>query len=507
MPDYGTVRPGSEEASERAPAEARISARAGLWLCGAAWLLVAVVLTAQVHPSSRAVRATSDGTDRVVYESPDMKAVPQPKPNTKGPYRQAQLLGFNIHTAPDSSMEHGRVQKYLGKVDIDKDIQARVRILEQAMDVAYESDRWDRSPETLKVFMCPEFFFRGPAGAYKVSPILEGSLPLGTLLEQLFEQPKWKHWLFVAGTVVAAEPVDPHDRRPDARFLYFNVAPIFVGASRKRFLHFKETIATIDFLEMKDLDEISDEINVVPKPNGRIYSELPDWMDHHLNRSGFSFVKHNRFTHAGLSIGIEICADHGGAALFAQPNHAVHLHLIVSGGMSIARGPTSVPIGGPVFLVDGFGRTEVCDNLFGGGKQYAEFKDGNRIYNSGPVKWSGLFSSLRWWLSAVMDELTGLGSSPATGYSPANENFGQVKRLNALGPNWRDHIQGLFVTKPYDVLANAYSVIERELRPLFAQQARHRRRHGLEPLAMPRRPATYPTVDIYQPMLLAELEP
>lgn len=29
------------------------------------------------------------------------------------------------------------------------------------------------------------------------------------------------------------------------------------------------------------------------------------------------------------------------------------------------------------------GRTEVCDNLFGGGKQYAEFKDGNRIYNSG----------------------------------------------------------------------------------------------------------------------------
>jgi len=56
-------------------------------------------------------------------------------------------------------------------------------------------------------------------------------------------------------------------------------------------------------------------------------------------------------------------------------------------GMSIARGPVTVPAGGPVFLVDGFGRTEVSSNLFGQGMRYARADTGDDIYNTGPHPW------------------------------------------------------------------------------------------------------------------------
>lgn len=42
------------------------------------------------------------------------------------------------------------------------------------------------------------------------------------------------------------------------------------------------------------------------------------------------------------------------------------------------------PLGGPVFLVDGFGRTEVARNLFGSGLQYFEnAEQGKDLFNVG----------------------------------------------------------------------------------------------------------------------------
>lgn len=56
----------------------------------------------------------------------------------------------------------------------------------RALDAIYNSSKWDRSPTTLKVFMAPEFFFRGPDGAYRVQPLLpRQSLPPAVLFEAI----------------------------------------------------------------------------------------------------------------------------------------------------------------------------------------------------------------------------------------------------------------------------------------------------------------------------------
>eukprot|EP00667_Euglena_gracilis_P005967 EG_transcript_6008 len=430
-----------------------------------------------------------------------MVGVPKPVNNTRGEYQHAQFLGFNIHTTPDATRHFGAFRAYVGLHNIDQDIRARVNVLERALDAIYNSSKWDRSPTTLKVFMAPEFFFRGPDGAYRVQPLLEGSLRLGQLLEALFQQKRWEHWLFVPGTVVAAEQVG---RRRDKKMLYFNVAPIYKGASTKKYLHFKETIATIDFLEMN----ATEEEDVIPKPAGRTYSDLPDWMDRHLNKAGFEYVENNVFTMSGLRIGIEICADHGGSTLAGKQNGTVHLQLIVSGGMSIAKGSVVTPLGGPVFLVDGFGRTEVARNLFGSGLQYFEnAEQGKDLFNVGPVHWSGLYSSLRRWLARMVQDMTGIAGTLPIGYAPASEGLHQVTRINALGPDWKRHIDGLFITKPYEFVTRAYEVLHRDLQPIWEEYIHKKRNHGLPIPRPPAPPATYPTVDCYPPMQLVELTP
>eukprot|EP00669_Euglena_mutabilis_P000591 TRINITY_DN10817_c0_g1_i1.p2 TRINITY_DN10817_c0_g1~~TRINITY_DN10817_c0_g1_i1.p2 ORF type:complete len:231 (+),score=79.71 TRINITY_DN10817_c0_g1_i1:720-1412(+) len=226
-------------------------------------------------------------------------------------------------------------------------------------------------------------------------------------------------------------------------------------------------------------------------------------MDRHLNRSGFRFARDNRFEIGGLTVGLEICADHGQGVLADRPEPHVHLQLIVSGGMSIARGPVTVPAGGPVFLVDGFGRTEVSSNLFGQGMRYARADTGDDIYNTGPVRWAGLYTSLREWLALVVDDLTGLWGAAPAGFQAADSS--SVLRLNALGPLWRQHIQGLFVSAPYDMVTAVYALLYKELEPTYVKQAHRRRMKGLIPARPPPPPPTFPTVDCYPPMRIMEI--
>lgn len=58
----------------------------------------------------------------------------------------------------------------------------------------------------------------------------------------------------------------------------------------------------------------------------------------------------------------------------------VDVQLVVSAGMNIASGPVCTRPGGPVFLADGFARTEVSLNAFGRGRQSAPMpREGRRF--------------------------------------------------------------------------------------------------------------------------------
>ncbi|WP_058188835.1 hypothetical protein [Terracidiphilus gabretensis] len=99
----------------------------------------------------------------------------------------------------------GRLVQYDGNLDDEADRTLRCSWMKAAINQAYSSyyakhfnDPIDA--KTLKIFMAPEFFFRGKDGAYDISffPTIVNEM------RGLTKDTKFKDWLFVLGTVIAA---------------------------------------------------------------------------------------------------------------------------------------------------------------------------------------------------------------------------------------------------------------------------------------------------------------
>lgn len=132
-------------------------------------------------------------------------------------YGQVQFIAYCIYTGPKYDYKLG-TQEYVGinildksiteklddenikkKLDElnDEDITERVNLVEIAIETAKKNS--DPNENTLKIFMIPEFFFRGAEGAYKMDVYDK----LITKLQGLVEDRRWKDWIFVFGTIVA----------------------------------------------------------------------------------------------------------------------------------------------------------------------------------------------------------------------------------------------------------------------------------------------------------------
>ena len=63
-----------------------------------------------------------------------------------------------------------------------------------------------QNPRVLKVFSLPEFFFRGPLGAYSLQDTLGDAYHTNSFISQLQELlagDRWSHWLGIFGTLIA----------------------------------------------------------------------------------------------------------------------------------------------------------------------------------------------------------------------------------------------------------------------------------------------------------------
>jgi hypothetical protein len=161
---------------------------------------------------------------------------------------------------------------YLGYTNPKEDVQQRLQIMADAVTKAEEVS--DKDPEVLKIFVAPEFFWRGKDGAYvffdesnptaskaqhdqyftreeldddcaEICHILRG-------LEEMVASPKYKDWLFLFGTVIVSEVLPKEDTFD---YLFYNFAPVFRGFDPeetdhygKRFLVPKRYVSNIDFL-------------------------------------------------------------------------------------------------------------------------------------------------------------------------------------------------------------------------------------------------------------------
>lgn len=110
-------------------------------------------------------------------------------------YDEIQCVAFNIKPGTTGTTPN----KYLGVDDPVADIKKRCEITIAAMKQA-STMAVEKAENVLKLFMAPEFYFRGQRGAYPFDQI--DSIPTQLLVEaQKFE---YADWLFVYGTAIGA---------------------------------------------------------------------------------------------------------------------------------------------------------------------------------------------------------------------------------------------------------------------------------------------------------------
>lgn len=325
-------------------------------------------------------------------------------------YDSVLCLGYRVQTAGSA---------YSGKPDDWEDMKGKCDQLKNAIRAAHSlASGYANDERVLKVFMAPEFFFRGKNGAYEHAVISgepgKGLFKTGArkglldLMAEELDRSIYKHWLFILGTAIAATresktvcaqcggelvykkgAVDPvtHKSKPTCQrdpkhtgtkeeassegARIDNIA--FVRKEKEDYLISKELVSNVDYIndkvrvETKDWDpkkkqwtKSNEEMNVLTSSTGAAAAQPSKFTD---ERMGGSI-----FTIDGVTFGLEICLDHNASPIAGRTgrlDHAanIQVQLIPSAGMSIKKLRTVA--GGLIFNVDGttphvevFGQTE-----------------------------------------------------------------------------------------------------------------------------------------------------
>ena len=358
-------------------------------------------------------------------------------PTTNSRYTKVQGMGFQIYTggapaflqtdSPDAATKLKRnpeckglvgygsmwteegyeFQCYIGHLDPAKDVQGRLQIMKDAVEEAYAHA--DADPTTLKVFLAPEFYWRGIDGAYifqeeepeddsvcgPVCQILMG-------LEAYVADKRFKDWLFLFGSITAYESVA--DTPDPYQSLFYNFAPVYRGYDPetssyegKRFIAPKRYLSTSDFItprrqlntsNFKELidkyeppvENISDTTVFNPVYTRGTY-DYDVWIDYReeLHRLGYSMLEYGWLMVDGLSVSIEICLDHqvrksltayladattgrrtlipsssdNGLEYVPIPQYQAQIGLVASAGMTVVTDALALTNDGTIFLQDG----------------------------------------------------------------------------------------------------------------------------------------------------------
>jgi len=117
----------------------------------------------------------------------------------------------NLHFCKGCNHDHVSQKKYLGDTEATKDIKIRCAIMKKAIETAFHDANllkakvrrcsWNvfsKKEPVLKIFMAPEFYFRGSEGGYPVENV---SQIMETMREET-QYKAYKDWLFVFGTAI-----------------------------------------------------------------------------------------------------------------------------------------------------------------------------------------------------------------------------------------------------------------------------------------------------------------
>jgi hypothetical protein len=344
---------------------------------------------------------------------------------SKARYHSALCLGYKLKTVGDS---------FSGDLSDRQDMVDKAAKMIEAVKAAHAtvSDTHKNEATMLKIFMAPEFFFRGANGGYDFNVVngLGSQKSLIDILREELDKPQYKDWLFVLGTVIVvskssktkcidcmSEDVvrfvpasSAHTTRAECKVNpKHTVEEIPMGAAvdnvalivKEKFVHSvtKELISHVDYKMTP-----GSTVNQVTTDEGELLrvrqhpTANPNRVAAEAQKPGTGFEDERMggaiFTIDGLTFGCEICLDH-----FANTKKeagrldnadGIQVQLIPSGGMGIKKFRTVEK--GLVFNVDGSTPHIAAAGLTAAGAFEALETQGSDTYTNTGKTWEELES-------------------------------------------------------------------------------------------------------------------
>jgi hypothetical protein len=230
--------------------------------------------------------------------------------------------------------------------DINTDAKYRLKRLALAVQLAKTRiNSLGDNDQTLKIFVAPEFYFRPPAslGANYINNTYPNSVltQIINVLREMFTHPDFAHWLIVPGTIMwnTSESMV----KPD---IYYNSCFQIRGGP---VAHSGDNV----FYTEKKIPSGIDGVPYGPGQDLKIKLVEEAWK----NR------KRRIFDIDTVSVGIEICLDHGLQVLKnvladwpknEGANREISLHILTAGGMPMKDTSVAAKAGGYLLRNDGY---------------------------------------------------------------------------------------------------------------------------------------------------------
>lgn len=319
-------------------------------------------------------------------------------------YLKIQFIGYAISTLPKNILkieQEYETGEYLGLLNSIEDIDARMILLRKAIETARDrvEEMDDPAEPTLKVFVVPEFYFRGTNGAYKDGLRVDKVFAMDSRekwddhlgyieneLIKIVDNEKYGDWLFIVGTVLVCKK-DPGKScaKPEMERegqLKSNVIDSYlkvwrennIGADDEGWFELlknimnlcnstSQNIITNTCLCLQGGKLKQGAKRLVVKVNKQ-YKSMEDFI---LNRSTSSlrgYQEHtvsygdlqdqtDTFDIEKMRFGVEICLDHRRGRLREEGHNDLDVQIITSCGMQIQKDSVCVKSGGLIFNCDG----------------------------------------------------------------------------------------------------------------------------------------------------------
>ena len=129
-------------------------------------------------------------------------------------YSKIRFIGYAIPTTPGNLTPIGNPNgpgavagTYLGNANVNKDIDSRIKVLKNAVELAKAKLPAGEDPKSIiNLFVAPEFYFHGVDGPYVFTK--KDSDPVDAILKKLqaeFPASEYPNWTFVFGTAITAK--------------------------------------------------------------------------------------------------------------------------------------------------------------------------------------------------------------------------------------------------------------------------------------------------------------